>query len=159
MNNAREILDDLGTELFKEKLLTLPGKIEAQKAKIRELREVYSEKEQTRALWEADIMSTINSETNPSTGKPAFSNEKAREAEKLRRMAESGEYQLAAREAKDAEMAVNAAQDELERLYDEFKANQFVAQIVGYEVALFANVTEPGQKRNPVAELKKAQAY
>ena len=159
MDNARQILDDLGTKLFKEKLLTLPAKIETQKAKIRQLREVYSEKEQTRALKEAEIMEEINAETNPNTGKPLYSNEKAREAAKLRKMNTDSEYQQVARSAKDAEMAVNAAQDELDRLYDEFKANQFVAQIVGYEVALFANVNEPGGKRNPVAELKKAQAY
>ena len=159
MNNARAILDDLGTNLFKEKLLTLPAKIETQKAKVRQLREAHTEKEQTRALWEADIMSTINSEINPSTGKPAFSNEKARNAEMLRRMTESGEYQLAAREAKEAEMVVSASQDELERLQDEFRANQFVSQLLSYEVSLFANNLEAGNRQHPVAELKKFQAY
>lgn len=157
--DAREILDNLGTELFKEKLLTLPAKIEAQKQKIRELREVYTEKEQARALREAEIMSDIISEVNPNTGKPAFSNDTARNAEKLRRMAADEEYQRMAREAKEAEMAVNQAQDELERLHDEFKANQFVSQLLSYEVALFANTLEPGKAKSPVTELKKAQAY
>ena len=159
MENARVILDDLGTNQFKQKLLTLPGQIEAQKTKIRQLREIYTEKEQARALREAEIMDEINTVINPNTGKPLYSNEKAREAAKLRRMSEDPEYQQIAQQAKEAEMELNAAQDELERLYDEFKATQFITQLVGYEVALFANTLEPGNKLHPVTELKKAQAY
>lgn len=143
MENARAILDDLGTELLKEKLLTLPGKIEAQKATIRQLREVYAEAEQTRALKEAEIMTDIIAEVNLSTGKPVFSNDTARQTERLRRMATDEEYQQAAKAAKEAEMALNQAQDELQSLYDEFKAVQYVAQIVSYEVALFANTQGP----------------
>src|SRR5690554_3581675 len=104
MENVREILDDLGTDLFKEKLLTLPGKIDAQKTKIRELRETRAEAEQVRALKEAEIMSDIISDVNPDTGKPAFSNETARNAERLRRMATDKEYQRVARMAKNMEM-------------------------------------------------------
>ncbi len=159
MENARAILDDLGTNEFKQKLLTLPGKIEAQKTKIRQLREAYAEKEQARALREAEIMDEINTAINPNTGKPLYSNEKAREAAKLRKMSTDPEYQQLTQLVKEAEMAVNAAQDELERLYDEFKATQFITQLVGYEVALFANTLEPGNKLHPVTELKKAQAY
>ena len=144
MENVREILDDLGTDLFKEKLLTLPGKIDAQKTQIRELRETRAEAEQARALKEAEIMSDIISDVNPDTGKPAFSNETARNAERLRRMATDKEYQRVARMAKNMEMQVNQAQDTLQSLYDEFKATQYVAQIVSYEVALFANAQKPG---------------
>ena len=143
MENVREILEDLGTDLLKEKLLMLPGKIEAQKTKIRQLREVYAEAEQTRALKEAEIMTDIIAEVNLSTGKPVFSNDTARQTERLRRMATDEEYQQVARAAKKAEMVLNQAQDELQSLYDEFKAVQYVAQIVGYEVALFANTQGP----------------
>lgn len=143
MENVREILEDLGTDLLKEKLLMLPGKIDAQKTLIRELREAYAEAEQTRALKEAEIMSDIIAEIDPNKGKPAFSNETARNAERLRRMAADAEYQQAAKAAKEAEMALNQAQDELQSLYDEFKAVQYVAQIVSYEVALFANTQGP----------------
>jgi transcription initiation factor IIF auxiliary subunit len=159
MDNARVILDDLRTDQFKQKLLTLPGQIEAQKTKIRQLREVFTEKEQARALREAEIMDEINIAINPNTGKPLYSNEKAREAAKLRKMSTDPEYQQLTQLVKEAEMAVNAAQDELERLYDEFKATQFITQLIGYEVALFANTLEPGRKLHPVTELKKAQAY
>lgn len=159
MDNARVILDDLRTDQFKQKLLTLPGQIEAQKTKIRQLREIYTEKEQARALREAEIAEEISTATNLNTGKPLYSNEKTREAAKLRKMNTDSEYQQVARSAKDAEMAVNAAQDELDRLYDEFKATQFITQLVGYEVALFANTLDPGRKLHPVTELKKAQAY
>ena len=144
MENVIEILEDLGTDLFKEKLLILPGKINAQKTLIRKLREAYAEAEQTRALKEAEIMSDIIAEIDPNKGKPAFSNETARNAERLRRMAADAEYQQAAKAAKEAEMALNQAQDELQSLYDEFKATQYVAQIVSYEVALFANAQKPG---------------
>ena len=144
MENVIEILEELGTDLFKEKLLILPGKINAQKTLIRKLREAYAEAEQTRALKEAEIMSDIIAEIDPNKGKPAFSNETARNAERLRRMAADAEYQQAAKAAKEAEMALNQAQDELQSLYDEFKATQYVAQIVSYEVALFANAQKPG---------------
>lgn len=174
MDKAREILDDLGTDLFKEELLTLPGRIAVQKAKIRQLREAYTEKEQTRALWEAEIMSEVVSAINPDTGKPAFSNETARNTEKLRRMAARADYQKAARYAKDAELAVGGAQDELERLQDEFRAAQYVAEIVASEVALYAK-TVPVELIRPMfgetvelnatnlssgkPALKQAQAY
>ena len=141
--DPREILEDLGTDLFKEKLLALPGKIDAQKTKIREFREAYAEAEQARALKEAEIMTDIIAEVNFNTGKPVFPNETARNAERLRRMATDEEYQQVARAAKKAEMALNQAQDELQGLYDEFKAVQYVAQIVSYEVALFANTQGP----------------
>lgn len=159
MDNARVILDDLRTDQFKQKLLTLPGQIETQKTKARQLREVYTEKEQIRALREAEIAEEISTATNPNTGKPLYSNEKTREAAKIQRMNTDPEYLQLAQLAKEAKMEWNAAQDELERLQDEFKATQFIAQMVSYEVALFANTLEPGKKLHPVTELKKAQAY
>ena len=166
MENVREILDDLGTDLFKEKLLILPGKIDAQKTLIRELREAYAEAEQVRALKEAEIMSDIIAEIDPNKGKPLYSNETARNAERLRRMAADEEYQQAAKAAKEAEMAVNQGQDTLQSLYDEFKATQYVAQIVSYEVALFANTQRPGVTAsqspatgNAGANRKQTQAY
>lgn len=168
MNQSREILNELGAGQLKQKLLSLPGKMEEQKQKIRQLREVSTDAEQARALREAMIVGEIVSETNPDTGKPAFSNDTARNTEKLRRLAVDAEYQRIAKEAKESEMAVNAAQDELDGLYNEFKAAQYVSQLIGAEVALVANVLlsnvmEPGgqlgQQGRGVTELKKAQAY
>jgi len=172
MDKARQILEEQATDLAKQRLLSLPLKMEMQKRAIRQLREVYNEKEQTRALWEAEIMSEVVSASNPDTGKPAFSNETARNTEKLRRMAASEDYQKVARCAKDAELAVGTAQDELERLQDEFRAAQYVAEIVASEVSLYAK-TVPIEFVRPVemAELstatlssgkpalKQAQAY
>jgi hypothetical protein len=168
MNRSREILNELGAAELKYKLLSLPGKMEEQKQKIRQLREISTEKEQVRALKEAMIMSEVVSETNPNTGKPAFSNDTARNTEKLRRLATDVEYQQIAKEAKESEMTVNAAQDELDGLYNEFKAAQYVSQLIGAEVALVANVLlsnvmEPdgqlGQQGQSITGFKKAQAY
>ncbi|HBR33880.1 MAG TPA: hypothetical protein DD734_04545 [Firmicutes bacterium] len=174
MDKARQILDEQATDLAKQRLLSLPLKMEMQKRAIRQLREVYNEKEQTRALWEAEIMSEVVSASNPDTGKPAFSNETARNTEKLRRMAASEDYQKVARCAKDAELAVGTAQDELERLQDEFRAAQYVAEIVASEIALYAK-TVPVELIRPMfgetvelnatnlssgkPALKQAQAY
>lgn len=139
-NVVTDILQNLTTELYKEKLLTFPSKIESQKQKVRELREIHAEKEQARALKEAEIMEEINAEIDPDTRKPLYGNEKAREAAKLRKMSINQEYQQLAQEAKEAKMAMNQAQDHLERLQDEFKSFQILAEIVASEVALYAKV-------------------
>ena len=167
-NVAQDILQNLTTERYKEKLLTLPWKIESQKQKIREFRDAHAEKEQARALKEAEIVEIINAETNPDTGKPLYSNDKAREAAKLCRMGTDQEYQQLAREVKEAKMVMNEAQDQLEQLQDEFKSFQVLAEVVASEVALYAKIMPATLVRQEslaeinLAEtkpLKQAQAY
>ena len=130
LNNAKEILEDLNTERQKVQLLDFPDQIYRQKERIRSLRQVFKDADSERALREADIASEIASETNPDTGKPIYSNAAARDDERLKRLAKDPEYQQLLKRVREASMAVEAAQDELERIENKFKASRYIAALI-----------------------------
>jgi hypothetical protein len=165
-DNVREILEDLNTERQKVQLLDFPDQIYRQKEKIRSLRQVFKDADSERALREADIASEIASETNPDTGKPVYSNAAARDDERLKRLARDPEYQQLLKKVREASMAVESAQDELERIENKFKASRYVTALITEEISLYAgelsiNAMEERAQMitSNVKQLKKAQAY
>ena len=87
---------------------------------------------------EAEMIALIAAEKDPNSGKAAFSNAEARAAELTRRKANDPSYRSAALAVKSAEEEVNAAQFDLERLYDEFRAYRYVVDLTARELALLA---------------------
>ena len=87
---------------------------------------------------EAEMVAAIAAEVNPNTGKAAFSNAEARAAELTRRKANNLSYRSAALAVKSAEEEVSAAQFDLERLQDEFRAYRYVVDLTARELALLA---------------------
>ena len=140
ITDPRKILDELGAHICKKKLQALPEQILKQRLELRQLRSTLGDLEKARALREAEITSEILAEINSDTLKPAFPNEASRNAERLRRMGADEEYQMILRQVKEAENAVNQAQDELYKLCDDFKALESSAKIIASEIALFTQV-------------------
>lgn len=139
MKNIPQLLAEYETRLLKDRLLEYPAMILNQKALIRKLREAYRMADQERIILEADIAGEIASETNPDTGKAAYSNTEARAVELVRRKKTNSSYQEVAMAARGSEHELNEAQDQLEALQDKFKAYRYVVRLTAEELALFAS--------------------
>ena len=123
---------------MKQRLLDFPGLIREQKERLETARRELKEAQATANELEAEMIALIAAEVNPNTGKAAFSNAEARAAELIRRKANNLTYRSAALAVKSAEEEVNAAQFDLERLYDEFRAYRYVVDLTARELALLA---------------------
>ncbi len=136
---AEEILSRLETNVLKAKLLEFPSMILDQKAAIRTLKDEYAEKEQERAMLEADLMTQLSAESDQNTGKAKFSNDKARQAELQKRKSTDPMYIEAALAARYAGHRLSEAQDELDAMADKFKAYRYVTKLTAEELALLAS--------------------
>ena len=140
--NIPAILADLETDLLKRELYAFPERVKEQKAVIRELRNVFKDAELELKMAEADLVTDIAVETNPNNGKPAYSNKEAREAELERRKAKCPNCQDAAKAVREVGYNLEEAQDELEKLQDEYKSYRYVVALATQEVALYAGAEE-----------------
>lgn len=136
--NIPAILADLETDLLKRRLYDFPGQIRAQKRVVREHREAYDALQQEARMLEAELATDISAETNPNNGKPAYSNKEAREAELEQRKGADIEYMEAAQKARKAGWQLEEAQDELEKIQDEYKSYRYVVGMVTKELAVYA---------------------
>lgn len=157
--STKEALSQLNIEQVKEKLHQYPGLILDQKRKVRTCREAFSEAEANQSMRVAELLSEIASESNPATGKPMFSNAESRQAELKKRQNNDADYQDYLREKRQAEMALNQAEDELEKLQNEYKSWLFVSDLVSNEVALYAGVAKRDVVREEIEELLNRQKY
>ena len=123
---------------MKQRLLDFPGLIREQKERLETARRALKEAQATANELEAEMIALIAAEVNPNTGKALYSNAEARAAELIRRKANNLTYRSAALAVKSAEEEVNAAQFDLERLYDEFRAYRYVVDLTARELALLA---------------------
>lgn len=139
--NARAILQELDTQHIKTELMRYPEVIKMQKDEVRRWREQQKDVEFELAIIEADIMANIVAETN-GNGKPKFSNDKARQAELLKRKHTDPECQELIKKLKHTERELERELDELERLQDEFKSCRYIARLAAEEIALWAGREE-----------------
>ncbi len=123
---------------MKQRLLDFPGLIREQKERLETARRALKEAQATANELEAEMIALIAAEKDPNSGKAAFSNAEARAAELTRRKANDLSYRSAALAVRAAEEEVNAAQFDLERLYDEFRAYRYVVDLTARELALLA---------------------
>ena len=124
---------------MKQRLFDFPGEIRAKKAELETARQILKDAQTQVKELEAEMIALIAAEVSPNTGKAAFSNAEARAAELIRRKANNLTYRSAALAVKSAEEEVNAAQFDLERLYDEFRAYRYVVDLTARELALLAS--------------------
>lgn len=157
--STKEALSQLNIDQVKDKLHQYPGLILDQKRKVRTCREVFGEAEANRSMREAELLSEIASEPNPATGKPMFSNAESRQAELKKRQDKDPDYQDYLREKRQAEMALNQAEDELEKLQNEYKSWLFVSDLVSNEVALYAGIAKRDVVREEIGELLNGQKF
>lgn len=138
-NVAAEVIDEMGIEPLCNKLLGLPEQIrklqnqmaEAQK----EVDNVKRAVELEKALITADVTSEVNFD-----GKPVFSNEKTRNAEITRRMADDQDYLTAIEALAKAEEQVSSLRFDIERLNSDMANLRAVVSARAAQVqALFGN--------------------
>jgi len=134
-----ELLAEYETRLLKDKLMEFPALLRRKKEELAGARRYLVDVQVARNEEEALIKTIIAAETNPDTGKPAFTNAEARAAELVNRKKSSSEYQLAEKVCSDAEARVNSLQFDLERLQDEFRAYRYVVDLTARELALMAS--------------------
>lgn len=138
LSGVGQFLDQYNTRNIKEELLFFPERIKAQKEIIRKEKDAFKDADQPRQMLEIEMIDAIAVEVNPDTGKARFSNDKARENELAKRKANSPEYQNLRTQAREAGRELAAAEDELERLVEKFKAYRYVAALVTAELSVIA---------------------
>lgn len=136
---ALQITEQLGVQRLANQLMAYPAQIREQQNMVaqarRSLEDAKGEFEQLRAVFLAAVTSEING-----GGKPKYSNEKAREAEVTTRMAADPTCVVARQDLHDAEDAYNAAQFDLHRLENEFRATIKAADLVSAQLNLLAGM-------------------
>ena len=138
LSGIEQFLDQYNTRHIKELLISFPSRIMELKDLIRQEKDAFKEADQPRQMLELEIIDNIAAETNQATGKAMFSNDKARENELARRKAHSPEYQELRIRSREAGRNLAAAEDELERLVNKFKAYRYVAALVTAELSVIA---------------------
>jgi hypothetical protein len=134
---AKSIAQASGLNNIKEQLASLPGSIREQKNLVANLAQVVKDKKAELMQEEAILASMIASELDPKTGKAAFSNQAARDAELIIRKKNSPQYMEAEKELQEAETELNNAQFKLEELQDSFRSYRLLARITCTELAIF----------------------
>ncbi len=135
---AKEIDQQLGSEALLERLMEYPAKIRAQQEIAAAVQQTLDNMAQNLDQIKAELMALLSAETDPKTGKPAFSNKETREAELIRRMAQDPEVRDAMQEVQNAQGALNTARFDLTKLENEFAALKAAAKIVAARLELMA---------------------
>ncbi|MGD8399727.1 MAG: hypothetical protein PVH64_02150 [Bacillota bacterium] len=144
MTNKEQLFNQINPMGVMLELEQYPDKIRDQKSKVRDLTQTFADVDADRASRELEIFAEINDETDPATGKAKFSNEKARQAELTKRCRADQDYLISARLSKEAQQAVDQAQDELERLENKYRSCRYRADIIAAELRFWAGKEEEG---------------
>lgn len=150
--NPSDILKRLDPERIRVKLEDFPSRISTQKAHIRLCRNSFKDAEQDRQAVIAEMMAEIANVKDPSTGKAQFSNNEARQAELSKRQRINEDYKIAAKVARELEFELNKAEDELEKIQNEYKSSCYISQLITAELEFWANTNKPiaiGQAQSP----------
>lgn len=137
-NAKAQFYNQLNPLAVKLELEQYPEQIRQQKAKVRDLKRQFDDIDQDRAVRELEILSEITNETDPGTGKAKYSNDKSRQAELAKRTKMDPEYIAAAQKSRNAEMALNQAQDELEMLENKYRSCRYKAEVIAGELRFWA---------------------
>jgi len=134
---AREILEHFETEKIKNQLAKYPQYIFEAKEAVNNIREELKMAETELKEAEAMLITEIALETN-GNGKPKFGNERTRQAELIKRQANSEDYQAVLENLKHIQRKLDNAQLNLELLYDEFRATHYIARITEAELRIIS---------------------
>ncbi len=134
----RDMINEMGIDSFKNKLLNYPEQIRDQEKTITSLSQELKAAKGNLLAAEGLIMAEIVDETNLVTGKPKYSNKEAREAELAQRKQNDMEYVAALEHFNKAEEVYSSAQFDLKQLEDEFAAHKTAGQILAAKISLLA---------------------
>jgi hypothetical protein len=144
MSDKEQLYNQINPFTVKLELEQYPDKIRDQKSKVRDLKQTFSDVDADRASRELELMAEISDELDPTTGKPKFSNEKARQAELAKRCRTDQDYNISAKLSKEAQRAVDQAQDELERLENKYRSCRYRADVIAAELRFWAGKEDEG---------------
>jgi len=133
--SRKELEKQLDVENFTKNIMALPEKIRVQQEVLKEARSAYEVAKSNLVNAESMLMAVITAETNES-GKPRFSNDKARQAELEIRKQTDWDYIYAWEPYKAALDEMENAQFKLEELQNEFKAYQIVGNVLAARMSL-----------------------
>jgi gamma-glutamylcyclotransferase (GGCT)/AIG2-like uncharacterized protein YtfP len=137
----RQAIEAVTAELEVDRMLgklhEYPALIRAQQDVVSECRRRVEEAKSAVDLARAVVAAAVLSETD-GNGKPRYSNDKTREAEITRRLASDPEYQAALANLRAAQEEGDAAQFELDRLFNEFAAARAAARVLAAKMNLLA---------------------
>lgn len=138
LSGIQQFLDGYNVEHLKNSLIEFPELILTQKAAIRKAKDAFKDADQPRQLLELEMADDIAMEKDSGSGKAKYSNDKARDNELMRRKVANKEYRELNRQSREAAREVSAAEDELERLENKFKAYRYVTALVTAELSVIA---------------------
>lgn len=142
--NKEQLYNQVNPFSVKFELEQYPEKIRNQKARVRDLKQAFNDIDADRAGRELELVAVITDEIEPTTGKAKFSNDKSRQAELAKRCRIDLDYTAAARRSREAEVAVNQAQDELDMLENKYRSCRYRAEIVAAELRFWAGKENEG---------------
>lgn len=127
-------------------LMMCPESIAEQKKVVRAVKNEFEEAEEERAAMELEVMGEVTDEQDPVSGKPRYSNDKSRQAELSRRLKSIPSYTVLARHAKAIKSKLGQAQDELDRLENNYRSLRYRAELAAAELRFWAG-EEPKETR------------
>lgn len=146
INDLRTQLDTLPSDIHNQR-----RKINSYRSQQRNLHKDIKEKESALKSLENDLLLFITAEINPDTGKPKFSNDKARQAELNNRkktdtsyIAIDSQLRQMRDQADELENQVAMAEAELERCQNTFTAVTKKVNLVNQEMSLITAVMAAG---------------
>ncbi|WP_027718771.1 hypothetical protein [Desulfovirgula thermocuniculi] len=134
-----QVLENLNLDETITTLQSYPAKIKAQQTTLISLQRSLEDAKLELETIKADIIADINAAVGEN-GKPLFSNEKAREAEFIRRAKSSPEYQEALSNYRAVEDSYNEAKFTLDQLYNEFSAQKAILAALAAKVNFLAGI-------------------
>jgi len=144
MDNKEQLYNQINPFAIKLELEQYPDQIRDQKSKVRDLTQTFNDVDADRSSRELEIFAEINDETDPATGKPRFSNEKSRQAELVKQCRADQDYIVSANLSKEAQRAVDQAQDELARLENKYRSCRYRAELAAAELRFWAGKETEG---------------
>jgi hypothetical protein len=144
MDNKEQLYNQINPFAIKLELEQYPDKIRDQKSKVRDLKQNFNDVDTDRASRELEIMAEITDTSDPATGKAKFSNDKSRQAELVKRCRADHDYIVSANLSKEAQQAVDQAQDELDRLENKYRSCRYRAELAAAELRFWAGKETEG---------------
>lgn len=144
------LLSEYETNIYKDRLSSLPVAIRKQKDELADAKRSLAEAQNAKTEVEAMLTALIAAEVNPETGKPRFTNAQMRSAELVHRQKESTEYQAAKKECDRAEAFASSMQFNLEQLWDEFRACRYTVALITQELALWCSSTPQAENASEI---------
>ncbi len=136
---AQAVAQEFGVNSIVDRLAQLPDQIRGHQVAVHAAKQAVAEAEDDLLTARASLVAMVATETNPATGKPAFTNPETREAELIRRQFDNVIYQDAMFRLRDARQTHAQAQAELEMLQNKFAATRKAADLVAGQLNLLAS--------------------